>query len=283
MSSNYTGTPGETILTVPMLDDGDRPSAQLWRQTLEPIVDSLADLKGGLHSLSVHEDFVGVEIDDTAEVVRGGSGVWSVNRTDGVASFATTVTRLVGTGTTNAPGILRIQTGAGGGTDSATVSYGSIESGLASQEPFHAEHFAAPGAFVEFRFRLGTGATGITFACGLFSNSFTSPTAQRVVDIDSGSFRSVSDNGLDPADEHSTGVAVPAFDWIRVRFKSVDALLDTTETYDAAGTLLSTVTHPGGLLDAAQPLHLGLILTQTSAVNRLIDVDLIQAFAPVER
>lgn len=44
MSSDFTGTPGAVFLTVPMLDDGDRPSAQLWRQTLEPIVDSLADL-----------------------------------------------------------------------------------------------------------------------------------------------------------------------------------------------------------------------------------------------
>lgn len=283
MSSNYTGTPGETILTVPMLDDGDRPAAQLWRQTLEPIVDSIADLKQGLHACLVHEDFVGIEIDDTAEVVRGGSGVWSVNRTDGGASFATTVTRLVGTGTTNAPGILRTQTGTGGGTDSVTISYGSIESGLSSQEPFHAEHFAAPGAFVEFRFRLGTGATGITFSCGLFSNSFTAPVAQRVVYIDGGEFRSASDNGSDPTDDHSTGVAVPSFDWVRVRLRSVDALLDTTEVFDAAGALLATVTHPAGFLDADQPVHLGLILTQTTATNRLVDTDLIQAFAPVER
>lgn len=44
MSSDYTGTSGTTHTTVPMLDDGDRPSAALWRQSLEPIVDSIADL-----------------------------------------------------------------------------------------------------------------------------------------------------------------------------------------------------------------------------------------------
>lgn len=48
MSSDYTGTPGAITITVPLLDDGDRPSAQLWRQSFELIIDSLAEIADSL-------------------------------------------------------------------------------------------------------------------------------------------------------------------------------------------------------------------------------------------
>lgn len=44
MSSDYTGSTGTTTLTIPLPDDGDRPSAQLFRDAFEPIIDTLADL-----------------------------------------------------------------------------------------------------------------------------------------------------------------------------------------------------------------------------------------------
>jgi hypothetical protein len=236
-----------------------------------------------LHSCSIHEDFVGIELDETAEVIRSGAGVWTVQRSDSGSSFATTVTRLSSASSLpNSPGVVRIAT-AGTTSDSAILLFGFEPTGdFSFHEPFKAAHFAAPGAFVEFRFRLASNAD-VTFNAGMYYDSLETPLAQRVIYVDGGEYRSVSDNGTDPADDHSSGVAVPSFDWVRVRFRTVNALLDTTEVYDASGALLATVTHPDGILDPTTPLHLGARFTQTTATSKLVDFDLIQVFAPIAR
>lgn len=53
MSTNYAGSGSTVHTTIPLLDDADRPSAALWRQSFEPIIDSLAALDSGVSSLAI--------------------------------------------------------------------------------------------------------------------------------------------------------------------------------------------------------------------------------------
>jgi hypothetical protein len=283
MSSNYVGvdafSPNLSLMT-----DDDSPSAIVFRLPNERLLDNTVHVRNRVAALErqflLDEDFCGVEIDATNDLIRTSSGIWSVVTPD--SSIAANVDVVVSEA--NAPGVIRFNSNAADAADYIIVTYGE---GGTTSEQLHAGMFAAAGSFLEVRFRLLFGNVDTAFAIGLWEDEIGDviggSVAVRAVGCGDGTdfFSMSSADGS--GSEETSAIAVPANEWVKVRIRSVDALLDTSDFYDDAGVLLGTITHTTGIVTPDKPLHLGLRLKNTSTLARFVDVDRITVHADVTR